>query len=398
MAGRSNEEPAIDGPAIEHDERPSDAVLDELLRAFAADDPSAGADIDLDSPEVEALLTGDLSRPTPAPEPADTPEAPVIATSAASPEPVESEAVTDQPIKISAEDDPPDPIYVEGDLEPAAATTTVFIDDGTGDIGEIIGSAEAERATGIEPKLRQRRIAVRRAEGRKRLRWVALAVAVVVVLVAGFAVLGSSLFSIDDVSLTGAVNSRGDALDAIVADLEGEAVLRVDTDEFERRIEAIPWVERARVTTSFPSAASIEIRERRPTATFQGADGRFRVIDVEGRVLDVLDGQPVEYVLVSTDEPPDTRPGEYAPAGFAAAGLVARVLTPTVRPLVDSIVVAADGSDVRLLLDGGTEVLLGDSQFPVDKLVRLETVINTEGDDLPARIDVSTDEVTVVPG
>jgi len=60
--------------------------------------------------------------------------------------------------------------------------------------------------------------------------------------------------------------------------------------------------------------------------------------------------------------------------------------------------VAADGSDVRLLLEGGTEVMLGDGQFLVDKLVRLETVIGNETGDLPSRIDVSTDEVTVTPG
>ena len=183
----------------------------------------------------------------------------------------------------------------------------------------------------------------------------------------------------------------------IVADLDGEAVLRVDTDDYERRIEQIPWVKRARVTTKFPSSARIEIAERQPVATFQGGDGRYRVIDEQGRVLDVMPGQPVEYLLVTTDSPPNTAAGEYAPNGFASAGLLARVLTPTMRQLVDSIVVAADGSDVRLLLEGGTEVVLGDGERLVDKLVRLETVISNDPLNLPTRIDVSTEEVTITP-
>jgi cell division protein FtsQ len=444
-----------DEPRPTPDDRPSEAVLDELLRAFAADDPSAGADIDLDSPEVAALLSGELSRPSTQAEPEpqlegeassldDDPDpsaegGPVIesdevtppAPEPVSPQPEQEHATPPEPIdpllreeaerqaathasqngdgggspdggrviQISADDDLPDAVYVEGDLErdEAARASTVFIDDGAADVGEIVGSAEAARATGIEPKLRERRIAVRRAEGRKRLRWMVLAVVLLLIVVAGLAVLGSSIFSIKDVTVSGAVNSRGDALDRIVADLDGEAVLRVDTDDYERRIEQIPWVKRARVTTKFPSSARIEIAERQPVATFQGEDGRYRVIDEQGRVLGVMPGQPVEYLLVTTDSPPNTAAGEYAPNGFAAAGLLARVLTPTMRQLVDSIVVAADGSDVRLLLEGGTEVVLGDGERLVDKLVRLETVISNDPLDLPTRIDVSTDEVTITP-
>ncbi|MEJ7721215.1 MAG: hypothetical protein WKF58_12590 [Ilumatobacteraceae bacterium] len=47
------------------DDRPSKAVLDELLSMFEADDYTSGKDIDLTSPEVEALLSGGTSRPTP---------------------------------------------------------------------------------------------------------------------------------------------------------------------------------------------------------------------------------------------------------------------------------------------------------------------------------------------
>ena len=178
------------------------------------------------------------------------------------------------------------------------------------------------------------------------------------IVVAGLAVLGSSLFSIKEVTVSGAVNSRGDALDVIVADLDGEAVLRVDTDDFERRIEQIPWVEAGAGDDEVPQLGAD--RDRRAPADGH-VPGRRRQVPGDRRpgpsARRDAPASPIEYLLVSTDNPPNTAAGEYAPNGFAAAGLLARVLTPTMRPLVDSIVVAADGSDVRLLLEGGTEVV-----------------------------------------
>ena len=63
-------------------------------------------------------------------------------------------------------------------------------------------------------------------------------------------------------SVTGAVYTDQAALDAVIDDLTGTAVLLVDTDDVEAQLEALPWVEDARVTTNFPDPASIEIRER----------------------------------------------------------------------------------------------------------------------------------------
>ncbi len=358
------------------DDRPSEAVLDELLHMFQADDLTRGADIDLDSPEVEELLSGSSPRPRP--------ETNVLV--------IEEDDLPD--VSFLDEDDVDDVDAAAGGAPAVAAERErVFIDDDS-KIGEIVGSAEAARASGIEPKLRQRRTAVRKAQGRKRLRWVFAVVVVLALLVAGLAVLGSSLFSIENVSVSDAVYSR-EQLQPIVDDLMGAPTLRADTHAFEERIELIPWVEEARVETKFPDSASIEIRERMPAAAFQGGDSRFRVIDTEGRVLDVVDGQPVEFMLVRSANPPSPEAGEFTPSGFVAAAAMARALTPSVRPITEMIDVANDGSDVRLHLVGGTEVRLGSGDDLVDKLARLETVIDMDSERLPARIDVSTDKVSV---
>src|SRR5690606_36123729 len=105
---------------------------------------------------------------------------------------------------------------------------------------------------GIEPRLRQRRIGVRRAASRKRLWWFGGIAVVLVVVIAALAVLGSSLFAVEDVTVTGNVYTDQGRLDQIVDDLTGTPVLLVDQADIEERVEEIPWVQEARVTTDFP--------------------------------------------------------------------------------------------------------------------------------------------------
>ncbi len=93
-------------------------------------------------------------------------------------------------------------------------------------------------------------------------------------------------------------------------------MLRVDTDKAERELEAIPWVEAARVSADFPSSASIQLRERTPVAAYRGPDGQFRVLDSKGRVLDVLAAQPVDYLLLVSADAPEPAGRPVRPAGL----------------------------------------------------------------------------------
>ena len=361
---------------------PSAEVLDELLRAFSADTDDAERleQIDLESPAVQELLS-------PEPEPD------VQVETESQPEPEvdgetsdEEESSTPAPIVIDATHEPADP------TPPTLPEGTIFIDDRL--TGETV-ALEAATATGaIEPRFRERRIGVRRAAGRKRLRWVAAGLGVVLVVIAALAVLGSSLFAVDAVEVEGAVYTDEARLAAVVDDLEGTPVLRVDTDAAERELEAIPWVEDAQVHTDFPHGATIEIRERSPAATFEGPDGRWRVIDGDGRVLDVLDGQPVEYLLVLSADPPSSEAGQFAPQGFGAAASLVQALTPELRARAQSVSVTPDGSDLRLLLDDGLEVRFGAAQDLVTKLVRLQTRLDQLEGGAFSYVDVSTNEVT----
>jgi len=301
-------------------------------------------------------------------------------------------------IPIGGDDDLPDAVYLDEELAQGDDSAPVFIDDdGTGD------AIPAKDATGpgIEPRLRQRRIGVRRAEGRRRLMWAAIVGGVFVVVVGILAALGSSLFDVEEVDVSGVNRADPDAVSAVVVDLIGEPVLIVDTDAAEERLEAIPYVESARVRTDFPNAASIEVREREPVATARGVDGSFRIIDREGRVLDVIDGQPIEFVLIDGTTTLDLDPGQFSDTGHAAAAAMVTKLTPEIRSRMISMSVVPDGSDLRFLLsnDPGPEieVRLGaavNDNDQIERLVRLQRRLDDVVGSDTTVIDVSTAETT----
>lgn len=305
-------------------------------------------------------------------------------------------------ITIGGDEDLPDAVYLD-DAEASGETTgdgPLFIDD-DGSSDPLPATDATGTGTGIEPRFRQRRIGVNRAASRRRLRWVALGVFVVIVVVGALALLGSSWFAVDQVSVTGNVYTDGDGLAEVVDDLRGTPVLLVDTDAAEERLEEIPWVESARVTTRFPDSASIEIRERTPVAAVRGTDGLFRVLDSDGRVLDVIEGQPVALVWISGTEPLDLSPGTFAPIGYSSASSLVTKLTPNIRSRVESILVTPDGSDLVMVLtspSGPIEVrfgsAIGDNE-QIEKLVRLERTLDDRDDEVLVVIDVSTPQVTV---
>lgn len=362
--------PAVD--AVADPLIPDADVLDELSRVFAHDEPSGAVTVVARAPE-------------PTPPPASTP--------AGVPPP------SRRTIAIGADDDLPDAVYLDDELSRSeTGSGPVFIDDdGSNDA---LAPKDAT-VTGMEPRLRQRRIGVRRAAGRRRLWWALGGAAVLVVLVAAGALLGSSLFAVDEVVITGNVYTDPTALEAIVDDLVGTPVLLVDTSDYQARLESIPWVERARVRTRFPDRATIELTERTPEVAIAGTDGRSRVLDRFGRILAVIDGQPVALVWIDGPGVLDLGAGEQAPPGYAAAGALVTKLTPTIRAALESLSVVADGSDLVMHLawpSGPVEVrfgsALGDND-QIEKLVRLERVLSGLGDRPVSAIDVSTAEVTV---
>jgi cell division protein FtsQ len=415
-------------------ERDTDpAALDELSRAFGVDPPGefegvrivprgastpAGrrrgpTDAAPDDEPTDDDRNDELELEPTAPTPIQRGDVPTVATGAPTPSPSDAPPTV---ISIGGDDDLPDPVYVEGNLDAAGrrggagrhgGPVVVIEDDESGDVLKTETARDLRR--GVEPRMRERRDAVRKARLRKRLTWVGVAITAVLLVVAGLAVLGSGLFAVehDDVRITGNVYADPERLEQIVDDLVGTPTLLADTQEVEHQIEEIPWVADAKVTVRFPHSASIEIRERKALTTYQGPDHQFRVLDREGRVLDVLADYPIAYVLIDGPDPVNLSAGQFAPFGYVAASELAMSLTPSVRGRVVAIDVTADGASLAMILDDGVEVHFGEARDLLDKLVRLETVLSEiaraqqaaadggePAPEVPTVIDVSTRETT----
>ncbi|MEY2522023.1 MAG: cell division protein FtsQ, partial [Ilumatobacteraceae bacterium] len=325
-----------------------DVVLEELLAAFSKQDGEA---IDFDDPSIDRLLglgdakPGDAEAVDAHPDETTPSEVTDSLTSSntvalapgTTPDPHDTSPGTpvgtvplnpSRKVIVIGDDGRPDALYLDQEAGSRLREVHTGEGDDTGGRSTIIisdldesGSIEAlpARSSGsMDPRVRARRIAVRRAKGRKRLIWVAIAAAILLVLVGAVAVLASSLFDVRTIDVQGAVYTDPQQLSAIVDKVRGEAILLVDTRQIERELEGIAWVESARVSTHFPHRVFIDIRERMPIATFAGSDGKFRVIDRDGRVLDVVDGIPIDYMLV-TGANPDVDRGQFAGRPFASA-------------------------------------------------------------------------------
>lgn len=424
--------PVDDVDATSADSAAGEVVLEELRRAFDRPEPAtAGPPTVIPDWPVDATVRHpDLQRAIFVPqEPNDDAEPPAIAArdrrwrrrrrsrrqdatandaSAASPAASQGAGISAPGTVITISDDElPDPVYIDGQLDPGrsvsrsaygddGAVPYVIEDDHGGDtISVVAGSATG--AVSIDPKFRDRRIAVRRALGRRRLRWLGAGLALVVLVIATLAVLGSPLFSIsaDRVRVVGAVYTDPAALQRVVDDLVGTPTLIADTTAAEQQLVQIPWVRSARVRTDFPSGVIIEIDEREALATYRGPDGRFRVIDRDGRVLDVIDGQPVAYVLLNVTDAVNLAPGQFTGTGPAAAAELVQALTTAVRQRVVEIDVTADGSDLTLVLDGDVTVEFGEARDLLVKLVRLEATLPVAAERGAQVVDVSTAEVSL---
>ncbi len=396
-------------------DHPPESVLEELMGAFAEesapqynfDDPSIdrilgitdehelSADAVVDDDDVDVVTDDD--------------EGDGVVPADASVDDAESASAASPPRRtiVIAENNLPDSVYLDQDKERAFHERRDAVDD-SGERSTIViadldegGSAEnlANSRSGIDPRIRARRISVRRAEGRKRLIWAGVGIGVLVVAIATVAVFASSIFDVRKVSVQGAVYTDPVVLEEVTNDLLGEPVLLVDTTKAEQRLEEVPWVESARVATNFPHTVIIDIRERQPVAAFQGGDGQYRVIDRDGRVLDVLAGQPTDYLLITGDHP-DTARGQFAGAPYASvAGLVSS-LPAEIRTLTTSVGVDAATGTLTMTLASeqpkGVEVRLGDAHALDEKLARLLQNIRS-GLEGVCEIDVSTSDPGVVP-
>ncbi|MBM3676032.1 MAG: FtsQ-type POTRA domain-containing protein [Actinobacteria bacterium] len=221
----------------------------------------------------------------------------------------------------------------------------------------------------MDERIRDRRVAVLREQGRRRLR-VLLGLVVVASLVGiAWLVVQSPLFALEGLRVRGTVQaSRAEVREAAGVEA-GDALLFVDEGDVARRVEELPWVASARVRRDLPHDLTITVAERTPIAWARrlvpaGVDPAavpVVLVDRKGRVLAESPTPPEGLPeLVGATLVPD--PGRrLAPVGLAR---VPAALPEALRAHVSAIT-ASDGALVLAVRApaGGTppagEVRLG---------------------------------------
>ncbi|MEQ8841285.1 MAG: FtsQ-type POTRA domain-containing protein [Acidimicrobiales bacterium] len=249
----------------------------------------------------------------------------------------------------------------------------------------------------IDPRIRARRTAVRRAEGRRRLRFLLVAVGFVACAVGAWALTRTPLLDLDHVHYDGVTGSDAEQVVDAAALASGTAMFDLDLGAVERDVAALPWVETATAEREWPGTVRVTVQPRTPVAVI-GLPGRESVLVDASGVL--VRPAPEVTTLPRVAIEPSVGLGEVdEPARPGIA--VALALPEDLQPWVEAVTLA-DGrrSDGRVVLGldllGSASVHLGAGDFVDDKLAAVRSVL--EGVDLSCVevIDVAVADLPTV--
>ncbi len=151
----------------------------------------------------------------------------------------------------------------------------------------------------VDPRMRERWVATRRAEGQRRLRIIAGLVGFLAVGLIAYVAANSALLGARDIVVKGNTRTGPDAIRAAAGIKDGAPLLFLDEREIERRVERVPMVARASVSTELPSTVTISVSERTPIAWTAATPAPWvAVLDADGRVIERLRAPPVGLLHV----------------------------------------------------------------------------------------------------
>jgi len=361
----------------------SEDVLDELREAFDRDD----------SQSVSRPQSRPQTQPT---APPTTPHDAVVEDSTKDPSRI---VIEDDALRTATDIDFPADVQSQSVHYAPTSTRVTITDDSF--VGAEVGSTTgivSSTATIIDDAPFGRRGLLRRVRawlsgivgrsGNRRKTILVVGGGVLGTAVVALVVLASPIVAVRTVQVEGATYVDARLVDAVTQSLKGNSVLTVDTATAEARLEGDPWVLDARITTYLPNRAVIEISERIPVAWFLGVDNRARVIDIDGRVLAIVDGRPTEYLWIDGTGP-NSSPGAIASDSYRAAGQLAMSIPEEMRPLVEKLGVSGP-NNVTMTLVTGTIIDFGEPVDMRNKLVNVVVLLRRQDPNGIALIDVSS--------
>lgn len=250
---------------------------------------------------------------------------------------------------------------------------------------------------GIDPRIRARRAAVLRNEARRRLKLALLVLVGVLLVVGGWLVLHSRLFSARVVTVVGSVHTpASQIIDA--AGLAQHPPLVDVNGSTAARIERLPWVAHATVAREWPDGVKVTVVERTPVATVREKAPRsgWAVVDHAGVVLTVDAARPPGLETIAGSAHAGAPGSVVASARPALA--VARSLPTAFRAQVADVAQDPHG-DVTLQLTSPLTVYLGSTGDLSKKYEDVAAILAGASLQAGSQIDVSVPNAPVVrPG
>jgi cell division protein FtsQ len=188
-------------------------------------------------------------------------------------------------------------------------------------------------------------------------RWLAALLVLSAIGVVGgvtWALLGSGLFAVRSVVVTGThLVPESEVL--AVADVQpGTPLIRVNTARIAARVLTITQVQGVRVSTSWPDEVVIAVRERTAALAVLVPSG-FDLIDANGVVVQLVEARPAILPLYTTSASVSSLRGD---PDVAAAAAVLGELPTSLRPSVASVIVPSP-DQVTLRLNSGVTIVWG---------------------------------------
>lgn len=209
--------------------------------------------------------------------------------------------------------------------------------------------------TGIDPRLRARRIEVQRTEGRRRLRRLVAAAAVTGFFVGLWGVSLTPLLDVDAVRVAGASRTDSAAIRDALDIHPGDALLTADVGAAAAAVAELPWVATAEVRRSWPGAIQVDVVERVAVAAIAARGGGWVLVDRGGHQL-AVEREPALDLVRIAGRSVAAEPGERTESFFQGALDLAAALPPTLEAAIGAVWPQRDGSlEASVRLPDGSE-------------------------------------------
>ena len=240
---------------------------------------------------------------------------------------------------------------------------------------------------------RARRRALRREirrftqrQRRRRIAWLSVVAAVLVVALGALALAYSPLFAVREITVVGAKDLDPAVVAEALEAQKGTPLALVDSSEVKAALVAFPLVESYAVEARPPHELVVRIVERTPIGSVSSSAGHT-LVDAAGVALATTPDPPAGYPVLTVPDGVGSR-------AFDAVGRVFRALPDDLRAQVTAIS-ATTANDVTLTL-AEADVLWGSADDSALKVVTLQSAMRARPADAVSVYDVSSPGAVVI--